>query len=53
MIGRALTLGHDPAYLAAEEKEARTADWRRRAETLAACLRIWESGAGEKRDGKA
>lgn len=53
VIGRALTLGHDPAYLAAEEKEARTADWRRRAETLAARLRIWESGAGEKRDGKA
>lgn len=52
VIERALTLGHDPALLAAEEKEARAADWRRRAEKLTASLRTWENGAAEKKDGR-
>jgi len=49
-LDRALALGRDAAYLAAEREQALSADWRRRAEKLAARLCTWENGAGEKND---
>lgn len=45
-VERALALGRDPAYLAAERREALAADWRCRAETLCAYLRRREGKEG-------